>query len=179
MPTITTKTTYLQMFAPPATLVEPPRNDVVIQRQVRPTLEDYRNLYRSVGTPWNWVDRLLMPDEALQSIVQAEHVEIFVLAVAGQTAGFAELDRRRPPEIELAYFGLLPEFTGQRLGTYLLNWALHAAWLHQPQRLWVHTCDLDSPAAIPTYLKAGFQIYEEQWLDQFIPESSGHPHRGT
>ena len=42
-------------------------------------------------------------------------------------------------------------------------------WSHQPRRIWVHTCDLDHPAALPNYLKAGFQIYDEVTIDQWIP----------
>ena len=73
-------------------------------------------------------------------------------------------------EIELAYFGLFAEFRRQGLGSYLLDWAIQQALSYQPERLWVHTCELDHPAALPTYLKAGFQIYLEQVIDQPLPD---------
>jgi GNAT superfamily N-acetyltransferase len=168
MPRVPTKTTYLEIFEPPPHEVAAPRSDLKIERVACPTNEFYRQLYRSVGADLYWVDRLVMPDEQLQTILRDDRVEVFVLSVAEQMAGYSELDRRQGNEIELAYFGLLPRFIGQGLGKYLLNWTLRTAWSHRPNRVWVHTCDLDYPAAMPTYLKAGFRIYDEKIIDQFV-----------
>jgi GNAT superfamily N-acetyltransferase len=171
MPHLSTKTTYLEMFGPPPVEIAPPRSDVRIERLCRPTNEDYRRLYRAVGADFHWVDRLVMTDEQLQAILQDDQVEIYVLTAANETAGYAELDRCQPNDIELAYFGLVPRFIGQGLGTFLLNWALRTAWSYRPARVWVHTCDLDHPAALPTYLKAGFRIYDERIIMQFLPDN--------
>ena len=167
---IQTKTTYLEMFAPPASDVAPPRADVCIQKVDRPSTTFYRELYRAVGEDFDWVDRLVMPDEELQSILSDDRVSLFVLRVAGELAGYSELDGRVGNEIELAYFGLFPAFVGQGLGKYLLHWTLHTAWSLGPTRVWVHTCDLDHPAALPNYLKAGLQIYDEKIIAQFVPD---------
>jgi GNAT superfamily N-acetyltransferase len=170
MPRISTKTTYLEMFEPPSREVAAPRPGLRIERLPRPTNEDYRCLYRAVGADFHWVDRLIMPDDQLQAILSDDRVEVYVLSAADETAGYAELDRRHTNEIELAYFGLFPRFIGQGLGSYLLNWALRMGWSYRPTRVWVHTCDLDHPAALPTYLKAGFRIYDEQMIAQFLPD---------
>jgi GNAT superfamily N-acetyltransferase len=85
-----------------------------------------------------------------------------VLWVDGVPAGLAELDRRDLPDVELAYFGIMPEFIGQGLGRFLLDWAIHHAWRARPRRFWVHTCDLDHPRALEVYQKAGFRIYDRQ-----------------
>jgi len=111
-----------------------------------------------------------MPVDELRAIIQDDRVEISVLAVDGQTAGYSELDRRQANEIELTYFGLFPGFVGKGLGTYFLDWTLRKAWSFQPRRVWIHTCDLDHPAALPTYLKAGFTVYDEKIIDQIIPD---------
>jgi GNAT superfamily N-acetyltransferase len=161
MSSISTRTTYLEMFAPPAQEIALPRTDVHVRHIAAPGIDEYRHLYRSVGSQLTWVDRLLMPDEELRSILADNRVEVFVLEVAGMPAGYAELDRRTAGEIELAYFGLFPEFIGQGLGKFLLNWILRKAWSYQPARVWVHTCDLDHPAALPNYLQAGLRIYDE------------------
>ena len=58
-----------------------------------------------------------------------------MLYAAGEPAGYAELDRRAMPDIELAYFGLLPAFIGRRLGPWLLHWAIDAAWRAKPAAL--------------------------------------------
>ena len=176
MPVIKTKTTYLQLFSPTEIEIAAPRPDLEISRIATPSVDFYRRLYREVGSAFHWVDRLVMPDTELKAIIQDDQVDIFVLAVAEEAAGYSELDRRTPGEIELAYFGLLPQATGQGLGKYLLNSTLRAAWLHEPRRVWVHTCDLDHPAALPNYLEAGFHIYDEVLVDQWIP--SGEDKRG-
>jgi GNAT superfamily N-acetyltransferase len=80
----------------------------------------------------------------------------------GVPAGFAELDRRIEGEIEVVQFGLLQEFIGQGLGRYFLQWTIDKAWSYQPRRFWLHTDSKDHPAALPNYLKAGFEIYKEE-----------------
>jgi GNAT superfamily N-acetyltransferase len=167
---IPTKTTYLEMFAPPATDAVSPRADIDIEQVACPSTAYYRELYRSVGEKHAWVDRLVMPDEELESILSDDRVSVFVLRVAGRPAGYSELDRRVGTEIELAYFGLFPAYLSQGLGSFFLRWTLHTAWSLRPTRVWVHTCDLDHPAALPTYLKAGFQVYDEKVIAQFVPD---------
>lgn len=170
---VLTKTTYLEMFAPPATEVAPPRAEVQVRRLFSPSVEEYRALYRGVGSQLNWVDRLVMPDEELRDILSDERVEVHLLEVANEPAGYAELDRRTPGQIELAYFGLFPQFVGQGLGKFFLIWTIQQAWSYQPERVWVHTCDLDHPAALPNYLRAGFKIYDDRVIEQFVPEQQG------
>jgi hypothetical protein len=36
---------------------------------------------------------------------------------------------------------------------------LRVAWAKQPSRVWLHTCTLDHPNALPFYLGRGFQAY--------------------
>jgi GNAT superfamily N-acetyltransferase len=122
-------------------------------------VELYRSLYDAVGRPWHWVDRKRLSDDELARILGDPAVEVHVLRVGGEPAGYAELDRRVAGEIELAYFGLMPAFVGQGLGGYFLRWAVARAWSYAPRRVWVHTCTLDHPSALPCYLRAGFREY--------------------
>jgi GNAT superfamily N-acetyltransferase len=170
MPIIKTKTTYLEMYHPPTSFAQPPCDGIEITKADAPSTEFYRYLYRSVGEDLFWVDRLILPDDELRAIIQDDRVVIYVLAVGGETAGYSELDRRQKDEIELVYFGLFPRFVGRGLGKYFLDWTLRKAWAFEPRRVWVHTCDLDHPAALPTYLKAGFAIYDEEIIDQRVPD---------
>lgn len=172
MSSVKTKTTYLEMFSRPTTEIPAPQAYIEISRIDLPSVEYYRRLYRGVGSNFHWVDRLSMPQLQLQEIIQDEQVEIYVLTVAGKAAGYSELDCRLHGEVELAYFGLFPEAIGQGLGKYLLYWTLLKAWSRNPKRVWVHTCDLDHCAALPNYLKLGFQIYQEVVIDQIVdPET--------
>ncbi len=171
MPVLRTRTVYLEMRAPPIGHVASPAADIDILLVSRPSVEYYRFLYRGVGADYHWVDRLVMPSGQLEQIIQDERVDIYVLTLAGVEAGFAELDRRQPQEIELAYFGLFPAAIGKGLGKYLLRRILDVAWVHEPNRVWLHTCDLDHPAALRNYQQAGFTIYEQTIVEQWVPES--------
>jgi GNAT superfamily N-acetyltransferase len=111
---------------------------------------------------------MLMTDTELAHVIQHPSVEIYSLVVGGTEAGFAELDCRQLGEVELAYFGLLPTFTGQGLGAHFLQRIVALAWAHQPRRVWLHTCEWDHPAARPLYLRAGFVQYAERWVNQIV-----------
>ncbi len=162
--TIETMVTYLEMREQPTrpTTPAPGLGKLALMRAEQPTLSYYRFLYGSVGATLNWTDRLILDDDDLLAIIHDPLVEIYVLYLGGVPAGFTELDRRRKNEIELVYLGLTPEYIGRGLGGYLLDWAIHTAWSHSPQRLWVHTCDLDGPRALPLYQRAGFVAYDQK-----------------
>ena len=155
--------TYLEMKRLPVLQkVGSPRADLTVMQAAKPTVSFYRYLYNTVGAAWHWVDRGKLSDEELAAIVQNPAVEVHVLYAGGVPAGYAELDRRSPPDIELAYFGIMPEFIGQRLGPYLLNWSIEKAFSYAPRRYWVHTCTLDHPKALGVYRRAGFEIYDRK-----------------
>jgi GNAT superfamily N-acetyltransferase len=160
---VETVVTYLEMTEPPAgAALPPPRSGVEVRRAVRPTISFYRYLYDTIGADWTWYERKLLDDGQLAAILGDARVEVNVLWVEGVPAGYAELDYRDSPDIELAYFGVLPEFIGQGYGRFLLDWAVRHAWRSRPRRFWVHTCDLDHPRALEVYQKAGFRIYDRQ-----------------
>jgi GNAT superfamily N-acetyltransferase len=160
---IETLVTYLEMTAPPAGApLPPPRAGLEVKRAIQPTISFYRYLYDAIGRDWTWYERKLLDDGQLAPIIHDPRVEVNVLFAEGVPAGLAELDFRDPGDVELAYFGVLPEFIGQGLGRFLLDWAVHHAWRARPRRLWVHTCDLDHPRALGVYQKAGFRIYDRR-----------------
>src|SRR5947209_8470591 len=152
--------TYLQMSARPERAVPTARDGLAVVHAKHPTIGYYRYLYDAVGRDWNWTSRKKLSDAALGAIIHDPRDEIHVLHVDGVPAGFAEPDRRVQGEIELVQFGLMPEFIGRGLGRYFIHWTVDRAWSYGPRRLWLHTCTEDHPAAIPNYLKAGFQVYK-------------------
>jgi GNAT superfamily N-acetyltransferase len=160
---IETLVTFLEMTEPPARApLPPPSAGIEVRRALRPTVSFYRYLYDAIGKDWTWYERKLLGDAELATIIHDPRVEVNVLWVDGVPAGLAELDRRDLPDVELAYFGIVPEFIGQGLGRFLLDWSIHHAWRAWPRRFWVHTCDLDHPRALEVYQKAGFRIYDRQ-----------------
>lgn len=161
--------TYLEMAEPPGGGRSSAPEGVSVVRVPSCTVRYYRFLYDAVGRRWHWVDRKKLSDRALADIIQDDRVEIFVLQVEGVPAGYAELDLRQPPEIEIAYFGLMPEFFGRGLGRWFLSWVVSEAFERQPSRVWLHTCDLDHPAALSNYEKAGFVAYRTERIVQENP----------
>jgi ribosomal protein S18 acetylase RimI-like enzyme len=99
-----------------------------------------------------------MGDDELAAIVHDDKVEIYVLFVAGVPAGFVELDFRTMGQVEIVLLGLVPEFTGQGLGGFLLDWAVDAAWRPATEVLKVTTNTQDHPRALGMYQKAGFNV---------------------
>ena len=64
--------------------------------------------------------------------------------------------------MEIAYFGLAPGAIGLGLGKHLLSCAVRDAWAAGPSRVWVHTCTLDHPHALPNYQTRGFTVYRTE-----------------
>ncbi len=155
-------TTYLEMFAHNGRMAAAPMPGLAVIQARQPTVAYYRFLYHSVGNDWDWTSRKKLSDDELAQILHDSLVELHVLFVDGVPAGFAELDRRVPGEIELKQFGLVPEFIGKGLGKYFLQWTIDKAFSYPPKRFWLHTCTRDHPAALPNYLKAGFVVYKTE-----------------
>ncbi len=172
--TLSVSVTYLEMTARPShtPVPMPARRKIALLRALEPGVAFYRYLYGRVGEGIIWYERRALDDESLRAIVNDPLVEIYVLYAGGVPAGYVELDRRASPDIELAYFGLLPEFIGQGLGSYLLGSAIDIAWTYEPRRLWLHTCSLDHPQALPLYQKFGFVPYKRENL--VIPDPHLH-----
>ncbi|WP_419901515.1 GNAT family N-acetyltransferase [Kiloniella sp.] len=155
--------TSLEMFERPSNLMlnSPHGHKTSLIRAYDPTVSFYRYLYNTVGAPWLWWERRTMSDEDLAKVIKNQDVEVYVLYFDGVPAGYAELDRREHPVIDLAYLGLIPEFVGCKLGPYLLSSMIDIAWSYEPKRLTVNTCTLDHPKALGVYQKCGFSVYDQ------------------
>lgn len=153
---------YLEMLAPPTREVQAPREGLTVLHVQTPSVPYYRFLYNAVGKEYHWLSRRKLSDDKLAAILNDPLNEVHVLHVDGSPAGFAELDRRKPSEIELVQFGLMSDFIGRGLGSWFLQWTIDKVWSDPPKRFWLHTCTLDHPAALPTYKKAGFVPYRQE-----------------
>ena len=163
--------TYLEMLEPPSAPV--PQSTLRLRRMAEPEPDDYRALFRKVGSRWLWFSRLAMPDAELVAIIGDPRVELFEVAAVEPVVGMLELDFREDGQCELAFIGLVPELAGQGHGRWLLAEALRLAWRDGVRRVHVHTCTLDHPAALNAYRRAGFTAYKraiERFLD---PRLSG------
>jgi GNAT superfamily N-acetyltransferase len=118
-----------------------------------------RRLYERVGGPWHWTDRLAWGHSRWSAYLA--HAETLVGYLDDGPVGYAELVREGA-DVELASFGLLPGYAGRGLGGALLAAATERAWESGAGRVWLHTCSLDSPAALPSYERRGFRRYDEK-----------------
>ncbi len=136
-----------------------PPSGMQLVRKRRPDLAWYRRLFREIGEPWLWFSRLGVSDCELAAILHDDAIEVYAAEAQGRAVGLVELDCRGFPEIELAFFGLLPAFTGKGIGRWLIGEAIARAFAHRPERFWVHTCTFDHPAALAFYMRSGFIPY--------------------
>ena len=156
--------TYLEMRADPGLTVPP--SPLKLHR-IHPSPSDYRALFRAVGSSWLWFSRLIMRDSALRAIIDHPAVELFEVRDGDSAVGMLELDRRIAGECELSFVALIPALAGQGHGRWLLAEAVALGWNADTQRIHVHTCSLDHPAALSAYRRAGFVAVARK-LETFI-----------
>lgn len=151
--------TCLEMLEKPAQKPAPLPEGVTLERDHQPGLDEYRALFRLVGSDWLWTSRIFMSDEELSSVLNDVAVEVYVVRRDGRDIGIMELDFREAGECELAFLGLDAANTGKGLGRAVINRAIDEAWSRPIRRLWVHTCTFDHPAALGFYIRSGFTPY--------------------
>jgi GNAT superfamily N-acetyltransferase len=157
--------TYLQMLSP--TELRPRHADDLRFSIREATLKQWqfnKFMYGLVGQPWKWKDKASWADEQWQSYAQDKNLRTFGAWLESSPAGYYEL-RLESGEVEIAYFGLAPQFIGRGLGAALLTSAIEEAWRWGASRVWVHTCTLDHPAAVKNYQERGMRIYRVETKD--------------
>ena len=119
---------YLEMLNPQAVLAKqaPPGFEFTLVAPPSPELN--RQFYVSVGDQWNWTDRLKWSDDDWCRYVNRSILQTWVGCLNGESIGYCELELQSDGNIEIAYFGLLPEFVGRGLGGVLLTAAVERAW---------------------------------------------------
>ena len=122
----------------------------------------FRYLYCEVGRYYHWVERLDWTDEQIHAYLSQPNISLWVVYYAGSPGGYFELRQHEDGSVEIVYFGLLKEFMGRGLGKYLLTIAVKRAWEKATNRIWLHTCTLDHPAALSNYLKRGFKQFRQE-----------------
>jgi GNAT superfamily N-acetyltransferase len=153
--------THLEMTARPA-----PRPDIAgawsLRRVDSPVLDWFRDLYRRVGEEWLWFSRIRMPDAELAKRLHAPQLEVYALVDGGRDEGLLELDFRESGQCEIGMFGVTPKLVGTGAGRWLMRRALDIAWSRPVERVWLHTCTFDHPAALAFYQRSGFRAFRRQ-----------------
>jgi GNAT superfamily N-acetyltransferase len=154
-----TTTTWLEMRDPAELRRSASRTDVDLRLQTPdPALN--RQLYADVGRDFQWIDRLVWSDAEWHEYVHQPGIETWVMWAGDTPAGYFELLRHDDDRsVQIAYFGLTPQFVGKGLGGALLTAAVERAWALEATRVWLHTSSKDHPHALANYKARGFRAY--------------------
>ena len=121
--------------------------------------------YKNVGKNHRWIDRLIWSDLNWIEYVSNKKLFTYVLKEKNEIAGYYELlFYENNKEAEIAYFGILEEFFGKKLGGYLLSEAIKNSFNQGAKRVWVHTCSLDHENALKNYLARGMKVFKTETL---------------
>jgi GNAT superfamily N-acetyltransferase len=149
-----------------------------VQEFTEPNWKFNRDMYFKVGEKWKWIDKRPWTDEQWNAYARDPNLRTFAGYCGEALIGYYELkrsaaspsrsqrtaisDQKDQEEVEIAYFGLLPEMIACGLGGPLLSSAIENAWTWTPtpSRVWVHTCNRDHPNALANYQARGFKIYK-------------------
>ena len=122
-------------------------------------------LFQVVGRDHRWGGRGDWDETKWTELVDRDEMQTWVGYVAGTPAGYAELEKQDDGAVRILCFGLFPRFIGQGLGSKLLSEAVSRAWEMGANRVWLRTCNLDHPHALPNYQARGFRLVEETTED--------------
>ncbi|HKX26601.1 MAG TPA: GNAT family N-acetyltransferase [Blastocatellia bacterium] len=171
-------TYYLEMTDRAELRPARPRSvELQVVRAELPCPELNRFLYSAVGGDWYWTDKLDWSYDRWLAYVDRPDFETWVGSVSGTPVGYFELEQEAG--VKIAYFGLLPRFIGRGIGGALLTRAAERAWDLGAGRVWVHTCSLDGPGALPNYQARGFKIYQTEVACMELPNQSPGPWPGA
>lgn len=168
-------TWYLEMRAvSQLRAAPPPAAPHRIELVSRPSAPFARFLYTAIGGHHHWFDRLAWSQARWAAHLGREQVHLYTLQLGGAPAGYFELEAQPRGNVQILYLGLMPEQQGQGWGGALLTRAVQLAWqLEESQRVWVHTCTLDSPSALPNYRARGFEVFRQKTEPVELPPLAG------
>ena len=137
--------------------------DIVMTPLPSDDVETYRCCYQTVGAAYHWRDRWDWTDDQVRAHLADPRISVTVARRLDALAGYYELRRvTEDDSVEVAYFGIVPAEFGRGFGKHLLSCAVRDAWALRPSRVWVHTCTLDHPNALPNYVARGFVPYKTE-----------------
>lgn len=155
------------------------REDLAFVRVPEPMPELNRFFYTACGGAWFWIERLPWTVEQWIAWLGTPGVETWILTVGGVPVGYCELETQPEATVQLAQFGLLPQFIGCGLGGHALTCAIERAWAMNARRVWVHTASRDHPHALANYRARGFRIFHEETGMMELPDTPPGPWPGA
>ena len=122
--------------------------------------------YRQVGKDHFWRDRLLWSDKQWKKYIDNKNLVTGIMKINDELVGFYEQEfHENQNEVELIQMGILKEYQGKKLGSFLLQYIIQTAFSLNIERFFVHTCSLDHKYALNNYLSKGLKIFKEEEID--------------
>jgi len=157
---------YLEMTAPTAHLTRVSSDPSFCVRAIDPpNFEKNQHFYLEVGKAYSWHERRNWSQADWREYSTQQNLVTYVASAKNKEVGYFELFKLGS-DVELIYFGLLPEAVGLGYGSAMLSQAIQNAWCLlsglEDGRLWVHTCNFDHPNALGNYQRSGFTLYKTE-----------------
>jgi ribosomal protein S18 acetylase RimI-like enzyme len=145
--------------------VEKPSKDYSADPAVPKDFQLNKFFYKNIGKNCQWIDRLVWTDLNWIDYISNTKLVTYILKDKNEMAGYFELIfNQNSKEVEIAYFGILEEYFGKKLGGYLLSEAIKCSFAMGSSRVWVHTCSLDHKNALTNYLSRGMKVFKSETL---------------
>jgi len=145
--------------------VDKPLEDYSVVLAIPKDFQLNKFFYKNIGRNCQWVDRLVWTDLDWIKYVSDKKLFTYILKDKDEVGGYFELlFNNDTKEAEIAYFGILEEYFGRKLGAYLLSEAIKFSFSMGCTRVWAHTCSFDHKNALPNYLSRGMKIFKSETL---------------
>ncbi len=146
--------------------VNSPNKDLILEKVNPPNIELNKFFYKNVGKNHRWIDRLSWDNLKWASYLDNNNVLTYVLKLNDELIGYFETIQDLPNKSsEIAYFGILKDFIGNKFGGYLLSEAIKKCFELNCNKVWVHTCTLDHEHALKNYIDRGMKIFKQETIN--------------
>jgi len=143
-----------------------PNEELILEKVSPPNIEINKFFYKNIGQKHRWVDRLIWDNLKWVSYIENNNVYTYILKLKDDLVGYFEIiNDETSKSSEIAYFGILENFIGKKIGGYFLSEAIKICFNNYSNRVWVHTCTLDHKNALKNYLKRGMKIFREETIN--------------
>ena len=145
--------------------VKKPLETLFIEKVVPSNFQLNKFFYKEIGKKHSWIDRLSWSDNNWINYLNNKGVLTYILKNKEDLVGFFEQNIYiEKNDCEIAYFGILEEYIGKKIGAYLLSEAIKKSFKNGSKRVWVHTCSLDHKHALDNYLSRGMKVFKSESL---------------
>ncbi len=157
---------YLEINSPDEINSSEQKINCKIEVKNPPDFQINKFFYKQIGKSYRWIDRLVWDDVKWMNYTNNSNLETYVLTENEELIGFFELlFHLELRKCEIAYFGILDQYIGQKYGGYLLSEALKLGFRKKTKKVWLHTCSLDHKNALKNYLKRGMKIFRSETIN--------------